>query len=549
MSNIRSLFDNNDDDQQHPTDPNATSSFTGGEKSGLAVFNPPEPGQQPNNRFIVTVYRNGFQVNGGPFRDTSIEENAQALQDMRQGIAPPEIERAVAASGQNMREVQVMVNQKDEDYTGPTETEAPHQDNNGLFAGQGQTLGGGSSSGTKVETHAGTVVHLDESKPMATIQFRFPDGQRKVQKFNLDTHRVSDVAAFAASCIGADPSTVVLVAGFPPKPVADLSLTVRDAGHSNDNHQSNKRTVQLPDSQDECLGVGIKIIQNAYMSKVQALEHEVRALRLSLDQEKAAHMQTQKRCNALDVDLIDMRQTAKKMQEENRNLVQNLRSQNQQLEHYERLKQTLVGSLDSFQSESSRLGNEGDSGYTDPRFLRQESYLQGIAPMAASDAPPPMCTTPVGSASMYGGFTGASNNNQHHQYNFGGNSSNFHNSSSSQGIIPPHSKTSPVNNSNASISGIGMLNNNNKNEDSAMADVSGDSAGGRGIDGKSFFKVARSRLSYETFNKFLASIKRLNAQEQSIDATLSDVKKIFDEDGTDNDDLYSDFASLINKRN
>lgn len=58
----------------------------------------------------------------------------------------------------------------------------------------------------------------------------------------------------------------------------------------------------------------------------------------------------------------------------------------------------------------------------------------------------------------------------------------------------------------------------------------------------------RLRLSYECFNKFLASIKRLNAQEQSTDATLADVKKIFDEEGEGNDDLYSDFAALLHRR-
>ncbi|EER12665.1 Pb-reticulocyte binding protein, putative [Perkinsus marinus ATCC 50983] len=230
MSNIRSLFDSGNNGDQGGIDPNATSSFTGGEKSGLAVFNPPEPGQNrsPDNRFVVTVYRNGFQVNGGPFRDTSIPENAQALQDMRQGIAPLEIQQAVVASGQNMREVQVMVNQKDEDYTGPA-TEASPSDDNGLFAGHGQTIGG--SLGPKVETHTGATVDLDQAKPLATIQFRFPDGQRKVQKFNLDSHRVFDVVAFAASCVGAtDSTTLTLVTGFPPKPLTQPSLTVREAG-------------------------------------------------------------------------------------------------------------------------------------------------------------------------------------------------------------------------------------------------------------------------------------------------------------------------------
>ncbi|EER12664.1 conserved hypothetical protein [Perkinsus marinus ATCC 50983] len=310
----------------------------------------------------------------------------------------------------------------------------------------------------------------------------------------------------------------------------------------NSDHSA-KRNIQLPDSPDECLGVGIKVIQNAYMSKMQSLEHEVRALRLSLDQEKAAHMQTMKRANALDVELIDSRERCKKLQEENRNLIQNLRAQNQQLEHFERLKQTLVGGLDSFQSESSRMHDGDGSGYADTRFLRRESFLQGIAPMAASSAPPPMCTTPVGSASVYGSFN---SNQNHHQFGFPNPGGFSNNNMLEAGATTSH--TSPVNNSTSSISGIGMQ---QKSHDSAMPDVSGDSgAGGRpsGIDGKSFFKVARSRLSYECFNKFLASIKRLNAQEQSTDATLADVKKIFDEEGEGNDDLYSDFAALLHRR-
>ncbi|EER12576.1 conserved hypothetical protein [Perkinsus marinus ATCC 50983] len=223
-----------------------------------------------------------------------------------------------------------------------------------------------------------------------------------------------------------------------------------------------KRNIQLSDSPDECLGVGIKIIQNAFISKMQSLEHEVRVLRLSLDQEKAAHMQTIKKANALNVEHIDSRERCQKLQEENRNLIQNLRVSNQQLEHLKRLKQTLVGGLESFQSESHRM-HDGDS----------------IAPMAASPAPTPMCTT------------------------------------------------------------------------SAMPDVSGDSGAGgppSKIDAKRFFKMARSRLSHESFGKLLVSIKRLHAEEQSADATLADVEKIFADDGKRSDDLCSDLAALLHRR-
>mmetsp|Transcript_14254 Transcript_14254/g.14069 ORF Transcript_14254/g.14069 Transcript_14254/m.14069 type:complete len:241 (+) Transcript_14254:33-755(+) len=240
-------------------------------------------------------------------------------------------------------------------------------------------------------------------------------------------------------------------------------------------------------------------------------------------------MQTMKRANTLDVELIDSREQCKKLQEENRNLIQNLRAQNQQLEQFERLKQTLVGGLDSFQSEFSRVNDGDTNGYADTRFLRRESFLQGIAPMAASAAPPPMCTTPVGSASVYGSFN---NSNQHNGSQFGGLS----NPGAFPNTMPSTSNTSPVNNSTSSISGIGLL--QQKTQDSTMRDVSGDSAGGRAsaVDGKSFFKMARSRLSNDTFDKFLASIKRLNAQEQSTDETLADVKKIFDQEGEGYDD-------------
>merc|ERR1712003_248554 len=57
------------------------------------------------------------------------------------------------------------------------------------------------------------------------------------------------------------------------------------------------------------------------------------------------------------------------------------------------------------------------------------------------------------------------------------------------------------------------------------------------IDGKQFFRAARSRLSYEAFNLFLASIKRLNSQAQTREETLDEARRIF---GTEQQDLYKD---------
>ncbi|PIN09779.1 hypothetical protein CDL12_17633 [Handroanthus impetiginosus] len=64
------------------------------------------------------------------------------------------------------------------------------------------------------------------------------------------------------------------------------------------------------------------------------------------------------------------------------------------------------------------------------------------------------------------------------------------------------------------------------------------------IDGKEFFRQARSRLSLEQFSAFLANIKELNAQRQSREETLKKAEEIF---GMENKDLYISFQGLLNR--
>ncbi|CAM8952034.1 unnamed protein product [Rhodiola kirilowii] len=64
------------------------------------------------------------------------------------------------------------------------------------------------------------------------------------------------------------------------------------------------------------------------------------------------------------------------------------------------------------------------------------------------------------------------------------------------------------------------------------------------IDGKEFFRQARSRLTYEQFSAFLANIKELNAQKQSREETLKKAEEIF---GVENKDLYLSFQGLLNR--
>lgn len=64
------------------------------------------------------------------------------------------------------------------------------------------------------------------------------------------------------------------------------------------------------------------------------------------------------------------------------------------------------------------------------------------------------------------------------------------------------------------------------------------------VDGKEFFRQARSRLSYEQFSAFLANIKELNAQKQTREETLRKAEEIF---GIENKDLFLAFQGLLNR--
>lgn len=64
------------------------------------------------------------------------------------------------------------------------------------------------------------------------------------------------------------------------------------------------------------------------------------------------------------------------------------------------------------------------------------------------------------------------------------------------------------------------------------------------LDGKEFFRQARSRLSYEQFSSFLANIKELNAHRQTREDTLGQAERIF---GPENRDLSIAFEAILSR--
>eukprot|EP00927_Polykrikos_kofoidii_P060108 TRINITY_DN55171_c0_g1_i1.p1 TRINITY_DN55171_c0_g1~~TRINITY_DN55171_c0_g1_i1.p1 ORF type:complete len:242 (+),score=40.28 TRINITY_DN55171_c0_g1_i1:158-883(+) len=230
MANFASLSDLKKKDE---VDKKATTSYTGGEKSGLAVENPTNDeerwkrmeekavaqsnsGPLPPNHTQITIFRNGFLVGDGPFRPLSDPLNKKFVDEISDGRCPRELEK-----GKNQQVHVAVIDKRSEDYQEPPPPAYVR------FSGEGQSLGGCSSLlAATVDADQGSVV-LDDSKPKTKIQIRFHNGERKAQEFNED-HTVGDIRAYCCQCVGGRAMTIM--GGFPPTPLTDDSATLKASG-------------------------------------------------------------------------------------------------------------------------------------------------------------------------------------------------------------------------------------------------------------------------------------------------------------------------------
>eukprot|EP00980_Cylindrotheca_fusiformis_P017421 scaffold5418_cov107-Cylindrotheca_fusiformis.AAC.2 len=246
MANVHGLFSNrnNDDDS---SDDDENNRFVGGISdrgggSGLAVepnnnnssgdgpdrdgiFNiaeqvGPDSEDAPQVRRTITMYRDGFVVDDGPYRRLDDPANADFLRSLATGRTPAEL-----MEGNSNGNITVgLVDKRSEEYVEQFRS----------FSGAGATLGNSTATtsvqGNTVEAaNLPQAVEVDASRPSTSIQVRLPNGQRKVIKINLDA-TVLQLAANARSHLGDDVTSFRLVSGFPPKPLEDFELTVEGAG-------------------------------------------------------------------------------------------------------------------------------------------------------------------------------------------------------------------------------------------------------------------------------------------------------------------------------
>lgn len=174
-------------------------------------------------RRTITMYRDGFVVDDGPYRRLDDPANAEFLRSLAQGRTPAEL---VPESGDNANTTVGLIDKRSEDYVPTFQS----------FSGAGATLGGSATasavSGSTVDPTnlPDEVPTVDTSSPTTSIQVRLPNGQRKVLKINLTMTVLQLATMIKPLVLSAGGSSFQMVSGFPPKPLEDFDATVESAG-------------------------------------------------------------------------------------------------------------------------------------------------------------------------------------------------------------------------------------------------------------------------------------------------------------------------------
>jgi DNA repair exonuclease SbcCD ATPase subunit len=262
----------------------------------------------------------------------------------------------------------------------------------------------------------------------------------------------------------------------------------------------------LPENHDDQLQLGFRMIQNAFTSKVNSLDHEIRAFRMTCEEQKNQAMGLQRKHSALEVELVEGHQRAQQLGEENKELFRTVQQLRRQLARLEGLKKTLQDSVADHQL--------ADVEHEDGKHYLRDEYLHGATPLtlaavqseAVQAFPRPPALTPAAAP-------------EHHWQPSPG---------SQQPSLQQPGSQQP---GSQQLTGSSM-----QSPTEAVAAAP---------DGRQFFRMARSALSYEAFNEFLANIKRLNGQQQSHEETLAQAAQIF---GYEHQNLYTEFELLLNRQ-
>ena len=228
----------------------------------------------------------------------------------------------------------------------------------------------------------------------------------------------------------------------------------------------------LPQSPDEQIRIGIRIIESAYEDKTRHLDHELQQLRAFTKQQQSQIASFERRVSELEQQVRDGEERARQLHDEKQQMAQELKQTQRDLSKLDAFKRSIMQSIEDEDVPAGGPKHSFLSGmdYAPPTQPQLSSISAGAPPYTSPAAPPPV-GNPLGSIS---GLSVSS--------------------------VPTggaaFATTTPAPPVTGSPTGEAPPN---------AAAV---------LDGKDFFRQARLRLTYEQFNQFLTNIKRLNDHAQ-----------------------------------
>eukprot|EP00899_Mesostigma_viride_P015859 jgi/Mesvir1/24274/Mv10974-RA.1 len=271
----------------------------------------------------------------------------------------------------------------------------------------------------------------------------------------------------------------------------------------------------LPADPYDCLDLAFRIASRAFNTKILSLEEENNNLRGNVSQKQTQIKTLERRIQNLELELQESADKQKQMLDENARVVN---ERNALMDSVKKLQKD-VAKLEAFKRNLMQTLHEDDSSSVDTSSRGQTANI-GEMDNTYNDSMAARHTFGVGGISISSPVAGGNTTSGGGLFGAGGG-----------GGASSHSA-------------LGSLHATNSAPDGYYQPQSSAASASPLIDGKEFFRAARSKLSYEQFTRFLGEIKNLNAHKQTREVTLRHAKEIF---GPANADLYPAFDSLLNK--
>ena len=203
-----------------------TDSYTGGKLSGIAVENPQddwldkmkkydnkEKFDKTKNKLKLSLYKNGFIMDNGEFRNKNEPANKKFMEEIEKGYIPNElVKKGITDLGIEMDD------HRDENYEPPKE-EKKFQ----AFTGLGKSISSVNTEGLHVNKNATS--NVDRSRPTCKVNIRLFNGEVVSEDFNL-TQTLQDVINFVKKKSGSN--NFSLLDGFPPRPLTGYNKTIQE---------------------------------------------------------------------------------------------------------------------------------------------------------------------------------------------------------------------------------------------------------------------------------------------------------------------------------